>query len=307
MLSGVTTICFAGSYTVALLLEISRLWFRSGVRGAVMIGFAAAGLVAHTAFLYHDAVNRPQSPLSSQRDWFLLAAWVLVVIYLYLMAYHPRHAFGLFLLPLVLALIAVAKFVASPEPYPQGPASDVWGAVHGIAILMTTVVVFVGFVTGLMYLVQNRRLKQKKPPTRGLSLPSLEWLQRANSRALVISLLLLAVGVVSGIVLTSLSGVKPIPWTDPVILSTLCMFAWLLIAVLINALYRPAHAGRKVAYLTLVNFVFLVTALAVGLSFDTAHGGSRDAPRPSASPGAVGRLDSKLPLGAYKPPEKGSQ
>ena len=42
-LSGVSTICFAGSYAVALLLELSRLVFRSGVRGALMIGFAAAG------------------------------------------------------------------------------------------------------------------------------------------------------------------------------------------------------------------------------------------------------------------------
>ena len=57
MLSGVSTICFAASYAVALALEISRLLFRSGVRGAVMLGFAAAGLVAHTAFLYYRAIQ----------------------------------------------------------------------------------------------------------------------------------------------------------------------------------------------------------------------------------------------------------
>ena len=62
MLSGVSTICFAASYAVALALEISRLLFRSGVRRVVMLGFAGAGLVAHTAFLYYRAVDASTKP-----------------------------------------------------------------------------------------------------------------------------------------------------------------------------------------------------------------------------------------------------
>ena len=57
MLSGVGIICFASSYAVAWALEISRLLFRSGVRGVVMLGFAGTGLVAHSAFLYYQAVK----------------------------------------------------------------------------------------------------------------------------------------------------------------------------------------------------------------------------------------------------------
>ena len=108
MLSGVSTICFAASYAVALALEISRLLFRSGVRGAVMLGFAAAGLVAQTAFLYYRAINEAGAPLSSERDWYLVAAWVLVVVYLHLAILHPKVPFGLFLLPLALGLIGAA-------------------------------------------------------------------------------------------------------------------------------------------------------------------------------------------------------
>ena len=36
------------------------------------------------------------------------------------------------------------------------------------------------------------------------------------------------------------------------------MFGWLLLHVIIGAFYRPIRQGRKVAYLTLVSFVFLV-------------------------------------------------
>ena len=40
------------------------------------------------------------------------------------------------------------------------------------------------------------------------------------------------------------------------------MLAWLLAAAVFNAVYRPARRGRKVAYLTIASFVFLVIALA---------------------------------------------
>ena len=68
MLSGVGIMCFAASYSVALALELTRLLFRSGIRGAAMLGFAGAGLVAHSAFLYYRAVDAVGSPLSSEQD-----------------------------------------------------------------------------------------------------------------------------------------------------------------------------------------------------------------------------------------------
>ena len=126
MLSHVQIFCFLASYTVALALEVSRLWFRSGIRGIVMLGFVVAGWIAHTAFLYNSAVAAVAaagSPLSSNRDWLLLAAWVLVMVYFYLACYHPATHFGVFLLPLVLGLIAAARF-ADPNTFPREPFQD---------------------------------------------------------------------------------------------------------------------------------------------------------------------------------------
>ncbi len=51
MIPKLTVLCFAPSYAVTLLLEITRLFFRSGIRGALMLGFAGLGLVLHTLFL----------------------------------------------------------------------------------------------------------------------------------------------------------------------------------------------------------------------------------------------------------------
>jgi ABC-type transport system involved in cytochrome c biogenesis permease subunit len=300
IMSGVSIVCFAASYTVALVLEITRLLFRSGIRGAVMLGFAAAGLLAHSIYLYHRALRNPAAPLSSAYDWYLIAAWLLMAIYLYLIYYHPRAAFGLFLLPLVLGLIGAAHF-ADPSPFGRDPAARVWGLVHAGSVLLAVVAVLTGFATGLMYLYQARRLKRRIPPARGFFLPSLEWLQRTNSRAVVVAVLMLGIGLVTGSILNLVArapGSGRMPWHDPVILSTAVTFVCLLISSLFAAFYQPARQGAKVACLTLVAFLFLVVALGVGLFMRTQHG-----PKPAMSQGVqAGRGENGDRIGHRPPP-----
>lgn len=276
-LSGVGIVCFAASYSVALALEISRIFFRSGIRGAVMLGFAAAGFFAHTVFLVHRAAEATGSPLSSKQEWYLVAAWLLAGVYLYLAYFHPKNAFGVFILPLVLALIGVGTLAADTVPFARESASKVWGAIHAISILLATVSMLVGFAAGVMYLIQAYRLKRKLPPLRGLQLPSLEWLQRVNARAILISLLLMGVGILAGVVLNLINyerQLSRLPWDDPLVLSTLGLFGWLLLSTAVGVVYKPTRQGRKVAYLTVVSLVFLIIALGIGMSVVTQHAGT---------------------------------
>src|SRR5438034_2758135 len=104
MIPGITIVCFALSYAVTLLLEITRLFFRSGVRGALMLGFAGMGLLLHALYLIKRWTDEGgYAPLSSEFDWYLVAAWLLALCYLVLVFFHPRNSIGIFCLPLVLA------------------------------------------------------------------------------------------------------------------------------------------------------------------------------------------------------------
>ena len=61
----------------------------------ITLGLVVAGWIAHTAFLYNSAAEASGTPLSSYRDWMLLAAWVLVLVYFYC-RFHPTTHFGVF-------------------------------------------------------------------------------------------------------------------------------------------------------------------------------------------------------------------
>ena len=128
-----------------------------------------------------------------------------------------------------------------------------------------------------------------------MRLPSLEWLERVNSRAIVISVLLVGVGFASGIVLNLVlhaPQIDQLPWSDPIIWRTALMFAWLLVAAMFSAIYRPARSGRKVAYLTVASFAFLAISLGVGVLVPSEHGDGAKGRRQKAE----GRMNGRALL-----------
>ncbi len=274
--AGISVVCFAASYAVALACEASRLLFRSGVRGAAMVGFAAAGLLAHTLFLLWRAFHEPTVPLSSEFDWYLLAAWLLAMGSLWLTLANPKTPVGLFFLPIVLLLIGRAE-MASRDPFPQSPATQAWGMIHGGFNLAASVAVAVGAIAGLMWLIQAGRLARKTTPVQGFRMPSLEKLAVLTSRSMVVAASTAAAGFVSGIVLNAVNQqrglLETVPWTDPVVLRMGLLVIWLMCAAVIARLFTRRPEGPRVtAWLSLVSLAVLAISMTWGLIGTTRHG-----------------------------------
>jgi ABC-type uncharacterized transport system permease subunit len=273
MLSGISTICFSACYLIAFALELIGLKVRFAWRRAALVFVAITGLIAHALYLAHIAGDATALPVSTV-EWLLLAAWVMAVIYLAALFYLPRAAVGVVLLPIVLGLIASSLW-ASPAPLVPERSFYAWSMFHGIALLLGTVTVCIGFLAGLMYVAQSYALKHARSAVNGLRLPSLEWLERVNSRSLGISAMLIAMGFISGVVMALARHRGEATynlWTDPVVLSLAAMLIWLVGAEIFRLVYPAARRGRKVAYLTLASFVFLVIAIAAVMLLDNVHG-----------------------------------
>lgn len=277
MIAGISLTCFTASYIVALALEATRMWFRSGLRGALMLAFAAAGVIAQTLFLGHRAATSTEAaPLSSEFDWYLIAAWALAVVYLgwtfrQLNAPNERRtAVGLFLLPLVLALVAAAQFLAAREPLAREQASGVWLWIHFGCLATGLVSVLVGFATGVMELVQAYRMKHKLRAQQGLRLPSLEWLQQTGLRTVYTSFGLASLGLLSGMILNLVKG--QFSWADPIVWRFGLVVLWLAVVAAFTIVYKPARQGRKIAYLTIVSAIVVILSISLGRILPTGHG-----------------------------------
>jgi ABC-type uncharacterized transport system permease subunit len=272
-LSRISLSCFAFSYLLTLILEISRLFFRVAVRWAIMLLVMALGLFAHIVYIglrIRASLVEQSVPLGDWHTWCVVAALAIAVFYFALSIRRPQNNTGLFLLPLVLALTVTAALIKGSNIFPDNDAS-LWGMMHGLSLLAGTVTMALGFATGIMYLVQSHRLKKKLTPRRGMRLPSLEWLQRMSSRCLSLSTILLAIGLFSGIFMNI---IRQLPLDGGVVFSSSILLCWLIAVMVFEYFYKPARQGRKVAYLTVASFVFLSLVLVFVILAGHAGAGS---------------------------------
>jgi ABC-type transport system involved in cytochrome c biogenesis permease subunit len=286
VIAKLSILCFAGTYALALVMELARLFVQSKLRWYATAGLMLLGWLVQTAFLANLVITNPKVPLTTPFESVIVLSWIVAFVGLYLIVRSPKQvAVGVFVLPLVIGLIVIAGWFSPRQSdwVEWGGTVAFWGTVHGIFLLAGAVFTCVAFFAGLMYLVQMDRLKAKRLPMIGFSLPSLEQSERINRGAITIAFPLLTCGLLIGMVLSiaarhdggALGVVHPLRWSDPKVLSAVLM--WLVFAVLLHARFRPAMRGKSVMLLTIVAFGFLVfTWVGVeALRLPSAHGSGK--------------------------------
>ena len=280
MLPGVTVTCFLLSYLIVLMLELSRLAVRFPGRNAILIGMLALGWIAHSLFLVNQLSGVSAGGgdsaqwLSSWFQWAILGAWGLTGAYLFLVVRNPQSGIGMFLTPPILVLIVLAMMVRDAPPFSPETTIGLWRSIHGVSLLVGTMFICFGVAFGAMYLVQSRRLKSKLRPSKGFSLPTLEFLQSMNRMSLFVSVIGLGLGMISGVAL-NVGEDGRIAWLSGGILFTVALFVWVLAAAIMEMTSQSSLGGRRTAYLAIANFVFLL--LVLGIVLWSSHGQSKEA------------------------------
>ncbi len=272
ILREISITCFFTSYMVVLVLELLRLVGRIPGRGLLVIVMMVIGLFTHVCYLLLRASDtsgqQEAGLLATWFDWSLLLALGLAVSFFVLYVRRPDTIVSFFFLPAVMALIGMAIVVRDLAPFSRTEAVEVWRSVHAIAMMVGSGAVLIGFLAGVMYLVQSWRLKHKRAGS-SFRLPTLESLGRLNRRCLVISTIAVAIGLLAGVVM-NLNRWGQVGWTDRGVLLSLLLLIWLAGATALEFFYAPASHGRKAIYLTLASLGFLILAM-IGV-LTTSHG-----------------------------------
>jgi ABC-type uncharacterized transport system permease subunit len=263
-------VCFLASYGCAFACELAQLKWRRTILHVVALLFTAAGLVAHTFYLLQQS-NRAGLPplLSSPEDWFLVLAWIVVLVYLFVSLADSELTTGLVFWPLVLVLIVASRFVTASSSHYLDYLRH-WKMLHASTLVLGTACILQGFVLSLLYLWQYRRLKHRQQASSAVKLPNLERIERLNRWSILIGVPLLTLGVASGFGLSIMAKGSnlPIPWTDPVIIGA--AVTWTLMGVLfVWLLTQKRTPGLHIAMLTAWSCGFLLVTL-VGLQMLTS-------------------------------------
>ena len=124
------------------------------------------------------------------------------------------------------------------------------------------------FAGAVMYLLQERQLKARRPGAFYYRLPPLETLDRLTYRALALGFPFLTVGLLLGAVSARAAWGSLFAF-DP--LALLSFVAWAIYAGTLAGRAAGGWRGRRAAYFAVLGFAALVLTLGVGLFLPGRH------------------------------------
>jgi ABC-type uncharacterized transport system permease subunit len=177
---------------------------------------------------------------------------------------------GAFVAPLALTFLLASRFVGVGP----GDAPRLRSAIlpfHVAANLLGVALFTLAFAAACAYLVQERRLKQKKLEGIFQRLPALDALDRAEHRFLVAGFPLLTIGVLTG---TLWAREVEAGGTAEIARAAFGYVSWGLFGMVLLLRAAAGWRGRRAAYGTIAGFGFTVLVLLLYLVRDAGAGGS---------------------------------
>jgi cytochrome c-type biogenesis protein CcsB len=226
-----------------------------------------AGWACHTLGLILLAAETGRPPLGNLGEALSAAVWVAVLLEMWLERHWGLRVLGAFVLPVIL-LLGIRGMVTGPETI--GPAlASAWIWVH-IGLALVGIAAFVlNFAGAIMYLLQERQLKARRPGTFYYRLPDLETLDRLTYRTLVLGFPFLTVAILLG-ALWARTAWGSVFTFDP--LAVFSLVAWIIYAAILGGRAAAGWRGRRAAYFAVVGFATLVLTLGMGIFLPGRHG-----------------------------------
>jgi cytochrome c-type biogenesis protein CcsB len=229
-----------------------------------------AGWIAHSIALIALAVETGRPPLGSLAHAVSTALWVVVLLEMLVERHYRIPALGAFVMPVVLVLSLKAS-AARPAGLEQIGAAfrGAWVWVH-IALAMVGIAAFIlNFAGAIMYLLQERQLKTKRPGAFYYRLPDLQTLDRLTYRTLALGFPFLTTGLILGAVWAR-SAWGTVLTFDP--LASMAFLAWVIYAGTLAGRAVTGLHGRRASYLAVFGFAVLVLMLSAGFFLPGRHG-----------------------------------
>src|SRR6201997_2095986 len=172
---------------------------RPGRAGRIATWGVRLGWLAQTALLAAQAVRDDGFPWGTWASSLSLFVWLVVSAYLIWGCRRPYRLLGLVVMPLAVALLAVARAGGGPGSGGASHYSNLFLVVHVGLVLAA----FAGFTLAAalsgLYLWQEPRIKNREGPILRRPAPSLAVLDRLAVRTVLVSVPALALGIAVGL------------------------------------------------------------------------------------------------------------
>ncbi len=236
---------YAGMKRPALARAATWLLALGGALHSVAIGvrWAAAG----------------RMPFANMYEYANIMAWMSVVSFLVILWRYKRPILGVYVSPLVVALIVIASLLPNDVSTQLVPAlQSYWLPIHVVLAALGEGAFLVATAVSIMYLIIARRRARAAAASHGAIAGgiSLETLDEVNYKALSIGYPLFTVGALFAGAIWAYEAWGSFWSWDPKEVGALVI--WLFYTLFLHARFNRGWRGKKAAWMSVVGFVMIL-------------------------------------------------
>jgi ABC-type uncharacterized transport system permease subunit len=263
LLTGAVALFAAGGGISLSRLWADHHWSRLAAKACMWLGV----VVSAGVLVWHSLERRSWLPLEDNFDTFVWLGVMLALFVMYVQRRKPIGGLEWFVMPIVILLLIGAAVFGSARPHEY--VRDAWSWVHRLGAFGGAAAFAVAAAAGAMYLVANKRLREKSLHTAAAAAPppslspgepprfaSLERLEHVTQVAVTLGFALLTIGAVTGIVWMIFEHKE----TSPAKVA-LTAVAWLVYGLALHSPITPSFRGRKTAMLSIAGFALMIAVL----------------------------------------------
>jgi cytochrome c-type biogenesis protein CcsB len=220
--------------------------------GRIATGLVILGLSFHTLSLVLRTIYAGHLPFSNMFESLSFLAWITVIAYLIIENIYKFKTSGGFVLLVVLGLMAVISSPLIPkEINPLVPAlQSHWLTLHVSVTLIGEAFLAIAFVTSILYLIQERKVRAGKKIKFG---PSIEELDNISYRCIAIGFSIFTLGgLIFGMIWAYQAWGSYWSW-DPK--ETWTLITWFIYALYLHTRIVMGWKGKRSAFIAILGFL----------------------------------------------------
>ena len=232
-------------------------------------GILISGFILHSLIIVIRGLRAGHFPVTSIYETLLFFSWILVGLSVLFSISRKIPIINVGALPVAVILILMAVTQIQDVDALAPALQSYWLTIHVGFAFLSYAAYTLAFIVGVFYIILERQMKKKKFGVLYQLLPSLEILDETNYYAVAIGFILLTIGIITGAVWANETWGRYWGW-DPK--ETWSLITWFLYAILLHVRITSQMRGRKVAYLSILGFGFVIfTYLGVGILWNGLH------------------------------------
>jgi cytochrome c-type biogenesis protein CcsB len=213
------------------------------------------GFLCHTGVLGLQCYESGHVPVQNLHETLSTFGWAVVGVFLLLQMRFHLMVLGALVAPLATLSVVIASMLPRPLVELDPLFRGLWRTLHLGTLVVGNAAFAIACFAGILYLIQEKAIKDKNPGFFFRRLPSLKLLDSVGYASLIVGFPMLTFGVITGVIYAQMVRGRFWSWDPKEILGAL---TWLVFAALLHERLAVGWRGRRAAIMTIVGFTILL-------------------------------------------------